>query len=227
MNKTCILIIDDEIQIRRFLKITLEANNYHVEEADSGKSGIIQAAMAKPELIILDLGLPDMDGLDVVRQIREWSKVPVIVLTVRNDESDKITLLDAGADDYLTKPFSTGELTARIKVALRHAVHETDSPVFINGSLTVDLSNRIVTLNREIIKLTATEYSLLKLFVLHAGKVLTHRQILKEIWGPSFVEDSQYLRVYMAALRKKLEENPTEPKIFLTESGVGYRMVRL
>ena len=225
MSKATVLIIDDEIQIRRFLKLTLEANGYHVEDADSGKNGLLQTAMVRPEIIILDLGLPDMDGLDVVRQLREWTKIPIIILTVKNDETDKIALLDAGADDYLTKPFSTGELIARVKVALRHANHETQSSVLINGNISMDLSNRIVRVNNEVVRLTATEYSLLKLFFLNIGKVLTHRQILKEIWGPGFVDESQYLRVFMAALRKKIEVNPTEPKIFLTESGVGYRMV--
>jgi len=225
MNKQTILIIDDEIQIRRLLRITLEAQNFRVEEAETGQSGIVQAAMVRPDLIISDLGLPDMDGLKVVTGIREWSKTPIIVLTVKNSEEDKIKLLDSGADDYLTKPFSTGELLARVRVALRHSIHDPEHSTFKNGHLSVDLITRIVKINDTQIKLTTTEYSLLKMFIQNPGKVLTHRQVLKEIWGPSFVDESQYLRVYIAALRKKIEKDPNEPQLIITESGVGYRMV--
>jgi two-component system KDP operon response regulator KdpE len=219
-----ILIIDDEPQIRKLLKISLEANGYKTFDAQSGREGLIQAAMAKPDLVILDLGLPDEDGLEILKQIREWSKIPVIVLTVRNAEEEKILLLDAGADDYVTKPFGTGELLARIRAALRRSEHKEEMSLFLSGNLTVDLSARVVKINNEPVKLTATEYSIVNLFVLNAGKVLTHRQIMKEIWGNQFAEDTQYLRVYMGQIRKKLEEDPASPKLFVTESGIGYRL---
>jgi two-component system KDP operon response regulator KdpE len=219
-----ILIIDDEPQIRKLLKISLEANGYKTFDAQSGREGLIQAAMAKPDLVILDLGLPDEDGLEILKQIREWSKIPVIVLTVRNAEEEKILLLDAGADDYVTKPFGTGELLARIRAALRRSEHKEEMSLFLSGNLTVDLSARVVKINNEPVKLTATEYSIVNLFVQNAGKVLTHRQIMKEIWGNQFAEDTQYLRVYMGQIRKKLEEDPASPKLFVTESGIGYRL---
>jgi two-component system KDP operon response regulator KdpE len=219
-----ILIVDDEIQIRRFLRISLEANGYAVDEAERGQDAILKAARSRPDLIILDLGLPDMDGLDVIRRLREWSQVPVIVLSVRDVDRDKVALLDAGADDYLTKPFSVDELLARLRTALRHARQEVEPFVFRCGTVEVDLARRIVTRNGEVVKLTPTEYALLRLLVQHAGKVLTHRQILQEVWGKEYIDETHYLRVYFAQLRQKLEDDPTRPMIIHTEPGVGYRL---
>jgi len=220
-----ILIIDDEAQIRRFLRVSLEAAGYRIVEAATGQDGVVQAAMSRPDVVILDLGLPDMSGNEVLAKIREWSAVSVIVLSVQDGEQEKIAALDAGADDYMTKPFGMGELLARLRVATRHAQPLPEAADFRNGHLYADFVHRHVTANDQPVKLTATEYSLLLLFIKHAGKVLTHRQILKEIWGPHTVEQTQYLRVYMAQLRKKLELDPGQPQMFLTESGVGYRMV--
>ncbi len=222
-----ILIIDDEIQIRRFLRVSLEAAGYRTVEAATGEEGVTQAAMARPAFVILDLGLPDLNGLEVLKRIREWSHVPVLVLSVQDAEQDKIAALDAGADDYVTKPFSMGELLARLRVANRHAQPVQDAQEFRNGHLHVDLVHRLIQANELPVKLTATEYDLLLLFIRHVGKVLTHRQILREIWGLHAVEETQYLRIYMAQLRKKLELNPSQPQLFLTESGVGYRMALL
>ena len=219
-----ILVIDDEIQIRRFLRVSLEANGFHVHEAASGQDGLVQMTLLKPDVVILDLGLPDMDGLEVLRRIREWSHTPVIVLSVRDADDDKIALLDAGADDYLTKPFSMGEMLARLRMAQRHARPAQDSPVFRSNALCVDLSSRNVTLNGEQVKLSVTEYALLRAFVQHAGKVLTHRQLLREVWGPQYETETQYLRVYMTMLRRKLEADPANPKLLITEPGVGYRL---
>lgn len=227
MTPPVILIVDDEAQIRRFLSVSLEAAGYRIVEATTGQDGVVQAAMHRPNVVILDLGLPDVNGLEVLTKIREWSAVPVIVLSVQDAELEKIAALDAGADDYVTKPFSMGELLARLRVAARHAQPVQESSEFRNGRLFVDFVHRVVKTNEQEVKLTATEYNLLLLFVKHAGKVLTHRQILREIWGPHMIEQTQYLRVYMAQLRKKLELNPTHPQLFLTESGVGYRMVLL
>jgi two-component system KDP operon response regulator KdpE len=184
----------------------------------------LKAARFRPDLIILDLGLPDMDGLEVLGRLREWSKVPVIVLSVRNADRDKVALLDAGADDYVTKPFSVDELLARVRTAQRHTHPEKDPAIYSCGSIQVDLAHRIVTRNNEVIKLTPTEYALLRLLIQNAGKVLTHKQILQEVWGKEYVEETHYLRVYFAQLRQKLEDDPTRPKIILTESGVGYRL---
>lgn len=220
-----ILIIDDEAQIRRFLRVSLEAAGYRVVEAATGQDGIVQAAMSRPHTVILDLGLPDLSGLEVLEKIREWSAVPVIVLSVQDAEQDKIAALDAGADDYVTKPFGMGELLARLRVATRHAQPAPESSEFRNGHLYVDFVHRLVKVNEQPVKFTAIEYDLLLLFIKHAGKVLTHRQILKEVWGPHNVEQTQYLRVYMTQLRKKLELDPGQPQMFLTESGVGYRMI--
>ncbi len=219
------LIIDDEVQIRRLLRISLEANGYRVFEAANGQTGLAEAAQRRPEIVVLDLGLPDMDGVEVLKRLREWSNVPVIVLSVRDREEDKIAALDNGADDYLTKPFSTGELLARLRVAQRHAQPPLDTAVFQTGQLEVDLTSRTVKVKGKLIKLTATEYALLQLFVRHAGKVLTHRQILKEVWGPTYVDQTHYLRVYMTHLRDKIEEHPSEPELLVTESGVGYRLM--
>jgi two-component system, OmpR family, KDP operon response regulator KdpE len=220
-----VLVVDDEVQIRRFLKIGLEANGYHVYETDNGRDALVKAAQMRPDLVILDLGLPDMDGLDVLKGLREWTNVPVIILSVRDADRDKIAALDSGADDYLSKPFSMDELMARIRVARRHAQPEPENNVFDYADLHVDLTRRLVTLKDEPIKLTPTEYALLRLLIQHAGKVLTHRQILKEVWGPEYVDETHYLRVYFAQLRQKIEDNPTLPRIILTEPGVGYRLV--
>ncbi|MFI5144300.1 MAG: response regulator [Ignavibacteria bacterium] len=227
MFKQNILVIDDEVQIRRLLRITLEASEYNVTEAQDGRSGIELSASSRPHLIILDLGLPDEDGQVVLKKLREWTKVPIIILSVRNSEKDIITALDSGADDYLTKPFNSGELLARIRAAIRHNQPEQSTPLFKNGSIEVDFTNRTVKRDGEIVKLTATEYSLLSLFIRNAGKVITHSYILKEIWGKMYSDDSQYVRIYIAQLRKKLEQNPNKPQYFVTESGVGYRFVVL
>src|SRR5262245_17120128 len=217
------LVIDDELPIRRLPRVCLEANGYRVMEAATGQEGITQAAQHPPDVVLLDLGLPDMDGVTVLKRLREWSKVPVLVLSVRDREDDKIAALDNGADDYVTKPFNSGELLARLRVALRHAQPATAMTVFRAGDVEVDLVARVVKVKGQEVKLTATEYSLLRLFVQHAGKVLTHRQILREVWGPNYVEQTHYLRVYMAHLREKLESDPAQPELFVTEPGVGYR----
>jgi two-component system, OmpR family, KDP operon response regulator KdpE len=219
-----ILVIDDEIQIRRLLQLTLEPNGYQLKFASTGNEGIIMAGSERPDLIILDLGLPDMDGLSVLKRIREWATFPIIILSVRNAEGDIIACLNAGADDYLTKPFRTGELLARVRTGLRHQPTILDKDVFTTLDLTIDLSARTVKKNKEIIKLTATEYSLLALFVRNAGRVLTHRFLLEQVWGPTFSEEAQYTRVYVGQLRKKIEDDPAHPKIIVTESGVGYRL---
>ena len=227
-SKPVILIVDDEAQIRRFLQISLEAHGYRVHEATTAEDGLVQAAMSRPDLVILDLGLPDQDGISVLKRLREWTHIPIIVLSVRNHESDKIDALDAGADDYLSKPFSTGELLARIRVALRHAsAHIQESTEFTTGPVTVDLSSRIVRVRGEVVRLTSTEYSLLRMFVQHAGRVLLHGYLLREIWGPGFVNETQYLRVYIAQLRRKLEDDHTNPRLILTEPGIGYRLAVL
>jgi len=220
-----ILVIDDEIQIRRLLKIGLEDSGYSVFEAEDGKRGIQELINHKPSIVLLDLGLPDEDGLIVLKKIREFSDVPVIILSVRNSEKDIITALDSGANDYITKPFNIGELLARIRASLRYYQPEQTNPVFTNGNISVDFSTRIVKNKNEVVKLTTTEFSLLTLFIRNAGKVLTHQYILKEVWGKPFSDETQYLRVYIAQLRKKFENEPNKPKIFVTESGVGYRMV--
>jgi two-component system KDP operon response regulator KdpE len=218
------LIIDDELQIRRLLRACLEGNGYRVLEAPTGQEGISQAAQHPPDLILLDLGLPDMDGVTVLKRIREWSHVPVIVLSVRDREEDKVLALDNGADDYITKPFSTAELLARLRVAQRHALPDAGSPVFRSGTLEVDLTARVIRRDGKEVKLTATEYSLLRFFIQHAGKVLTHRQILTKVWGPGYVDQTHYLRVYIAHLREKLEADPATPRLITTEPGVVYRL---
>lgn len=219
-----VLIVDDETQIRRFLRISLESNGFRVHEATTGAQGLAQAALLRPDALILDLGLPDDEGLNILKRLREWSRVPVVVLSVRDSDTDKVSLLDAGADDYLTKPFSVDELLARLRVAIRHAQPGDEETVFQRGRLAVDLAKRLVTLDREPIRLTATEYALLRLFVQHAGRVLTHSQILRQVWGPQYEQETHYLRVYVAHLRQKLEEDPSNPRLILTEPGVGYRL---
>lgn len=220
-----VLIVDDEIQIRRFLRISLEANNYTVLEADCGETALAQAAIHRPDVIVLDMNLPDMEGMEVLRRLREWATTPVIMLSVRAADVDKVSALDAGADDYLTKPFSTVELLARLRVALRHVQPATPDPVFVAGDIQIDLARRLVTRKGEVVRLTPTEYALLRLLVQHAGRVLTHRQILKEVWGAQYVNETHYLRVYFGQLRQKLEENPAMPRLIMTEPGVGYRLV--
>jgi two-component system, OmpR family, KDP operon response regulator KdpE len=221
-NET-ILIIDDELQIRRLLEITLSASGYKIIQAVNGKDGLVDAATQHPSLIILDLGLPDMDGLEVLRKLREWFNKPIIILSVRNSEDDIINALDNGANDYLTKPFRTGELLARMRAAIRFGENKTIDTVFEVGTLTVDLVSHIAQKNKEILKLTATEFSLLSLFIKNRGRVLTHQYILKEVWGYSYLEQTQYLRVFIAQLRKKIEDNPSKPTLLITESGIGYR----
>jgi two-component system KDP operon response regulator KdpE len=223
-SKSLALIIDDELQMRRLLRVCLEANGYRVAEAPTGKDGIAEAAQHPPDVVILDLGLPDMEGVAVLKRLREWTRVPVVVLSVRDREEDKIAALDNGADDYVTKPFSSGELLARLRVAQRHAAPMPEASVFHSGELEVDLAARVVKVKGQEVKLTATEYSLLRLFVQHAGRVLTHRQILREVWGPNYVQQTHYLRVYLAHLREKLEANPARPELFITEPGIGYRL---
>ena len=220
-----ILIIDDEPQIRRFLRTTLQAHDYHVIESSSGRDGIVRAGMESPDLIILDLGLPDIDGSDVIVKIREWSGTPIIVLSVRGRESDKIQALDRGADDYITKPFGAGELLARIRTALRHRLQsESDSPLFRTGGLTIDMTKRIVTVDDREVKLTPKEYELLRHLAIHAGKVLTHQHLLREVWGPTHTGETHYVRVYVGAIRQKLEADPSQPRYIVTEPGVGYRL---
>jgi two-component system KDP operon response regulator KdpE len=219
------LVIDDEPQIRRLLRITLEGNGYRVFDSATGKDGILQAAQSRPDVILLDLGLPDLDGIEVLKRIREWSKVPVIILSVREAEQEKIAALDNGADDYVTKPFNTGELLARLRAALRHTTPQPVGALFRCGPLEVDLASRLVRKDGKEIKLTPIEYGLLRLFITHAGKVLTHRQLLTELWGPTAAKDTHYLRVHIAHLRDKIENNSASPQMLITESGVGYRLV--
>ena len=218
-----ILIIDDEIQIRRLLEITLSANGYKISDASTGKEGINLAASIQPRIIILDLGLPDMDGFEVLKKLREWYEKPIIILSVRDSENDIIKALDNGANDYLTKPFRTGELLARIRAAVRQGMDKIVEPCLIFGSLEIDLANHAVRKNNIRIKLTSTEYGLLTLLAKNEGRVLTHQYILKEIWGIGYIDQTQYLRVFIAQLRKKIEDNPEKPKLLNTESGIGYR----
>jgi two-component system, OmpR family, KDP operon response regulator KdpE len=222
-----ILIIDDEVQIRRLLEITLSANGYKICEASTGKEGINLAASIQPMIIILDLGLPDMDGLDVLGKLREWYEKPIIILSVRNSEDDIVKALDNGANDYLTKPFRTGELLARIRVAVRQGQDKIVTPCLTFGSLLIDLANHVVRKNDIPVKLTSTEYALLALLAKNEGRVLTHQYILKEIWGIGYINQTQYLRVFIAQLRKKIEDKPEKPKLLNTESGIGYRFSSL
>jgi two-component system, OmpR family, KDP operon response regulator KdpE len=223
-SKPVILVVDDEPQMRRLLQLTLETNGFDIHTASTGNEGVVKVASERPELVILDLGLPDMDGSEVLKKIREWSTVPVLVLSVRSAEEDIVGCLDAGADDYLVKPFRTGELLARVRAALRHRLTPEEKVVFVSHGLSVDLSSRVVRKGDEIVKLTATEYALLALFVKNAGRVLTHRFILEQVWGPSHAEETQYTRVYVGQLRKKIEDDPSDPTLLLTESGIGYRL---
>jgi two-component system, OmpR family, KDP operon response regulator KdpE len=222
--KPVALVIDDEVQIRRLLRVVLESADYQVHEAETAAQGLTDAATRRPDVVLLDLGLPDSDGVNVLRRLREWSQVPVIVLSVRDDEEGKVAALDAGADDYVTKPFSSAELLARLRAAQRKTRPEEEISHFKSGDLIVDLTARVVTRAGHEVKLTATEYALLRLFVRHAGRVLTHRQILREIWGPKSEEHRQYLRVYVTHLRQKIERDPAAPELVKTEPGIGYRL---
>ncbi len=222
--KPVALVIDDEVQIRRLLRVVLESADYQVHEAETAAQGLTDAATRRPDVVLLDLGLPDSDGVNVLRRLREWSQVPVIVLSVRDDEEGKVAALDAGADDYVTKPFSSAELLARLRAAQRKTRPEEETSRFKSGDLIVDLTARVVTRAGHEVKLTATEYALLRLFVRHAGRVLTHRQILREIWGPKSEEHRQYLRVYVTHLRQKIERDPAAPELVKTEPGIGYRL---
>lgn len=222
-----VVVIEDDPPLRRFLRTSLVSQGFQVHEADTGRQGLVEVSTRKPDLVILDLGLPDMDGVAVVRAVREWSRLPIIVLSARAAEQDKINALDAGADDYLTKPFGLGELLARLRVALRHAaavpgVEPTE--VFVTGQLTVDLQKRLVHVGGVEVHLTPIQYRLLAVLVKHAGMVLTHRQIIKEVWGPAQVDNAHYPRIYMSQLRQKLEADPARPQYLLTESGIGYRL---
>jgi len=226
-KKTTVLLIDDEAQIRRLLRACLERNGYQVAEAGTGEGGIDEAIRCQPDIVLLDLGLPDVDGQMVLKRLREWSQASIIVLSVRGQEDDKITALDSGADDYVTKPFSTGEILARLRVAQRHAHGPPKASVFKSGDLEVDLAMRTVKVRGQKVKLTATEYALLHTFIQNAEKVLTHGQLLREVWGTEDPDRTGQLRVYMAYLREKLELKPAEPELLVTEPGVGYRLVIL
>lgn len=220
----CVIFVEDEKQIRRFVRSALEAEGCRVFEAETGKQGLIEAGTRKPDLIILDLGLPDLDGIDFIRDARGWSAVPILILSARSTENDKIVALDAGADDYLTKPFGVGELLARVRALLRRQLpNNAGSPTLSFGEIEVDLSRRRVTRHGEPVHLTQIEFRLLTLLIANAGKVLTHRHLLRDVWGPSFVESNHYLRIYVGRLRQKLEADPAQPKHILTETGVGYR----
>jgi two-component system KDP operon response regulator KdpE len=223
MNSPEILVIDDEIQIRKLLEITLQSNDFSFREAGTAREGLLLAANHPPDLIILDLGLPDESGHNVLKKLREWYSKPIIILSVQNSEEDIVKALDNGANDYLVKPFRTGELLARIRSAMRSLMNEDSNSLLDYDELQIDLMARTVKKNNEMIKLTSTEYTLLILFAKNEGKVLTHHYLLKEVWGPGYINESQYLRVYIAQLRKKIERDPNKPQHLLTESGVGYR----
>jgi two-component system, OmpR family, KDP operon response regulator KdpE len=220
-----VVLIEDEPQIRRFLRATLGSSGYRLHEATSGEDGLVEAATRQPDVVILDLGLPDIDGLQVIRRLREWSTVPIIVLSARGQEGDKVAALDAGADDYVSKPFAVGELLARLRVALRHAaVGESGEPTFTVAGLRVDQVKRLVQVDGKDVHLTPIEYRLLTTLVRHAGRVVSQRQLLKDVWGPAHTDQAHYLRVYMGTLRRKLEQDPARPRYLLTEPGVGYRL---
>jgi len=226
-GKELILLIEDEPQMRRFLRITLQSQGYRLVDAATAHEGMMQATTRNPDVVLLDLGLPDLDGLEVTKRLREWAQTPIIVISAREQELDKIRALDAGADDYLTKPFNAGELLARIRVALRHASRRSagqQEPVFVLQNLRVDLSQRQVFVGDSEVHLTPIEYKLLKVLIHHAGKVITHSQLLKEVWGPAHVNEVQYLRVYMTQLRHKLEADPARPRFLMNEPGIGYRL---
>ncbi|HEX9020564.1 MAG TPA: response regulator [Nitrospirota bacterium] len=225
-EKELILLIEDEPQMRRFLRITLQSHGYRLIEAETAQEGLMQATTRNPDVVLLDLGLPDLDGLEVTKRLREWTQTPIIVISAREQEQDKVKALDAGADDYLTKPFNAGELLARIRVAVRHATShpERQEPVFTLRNLRVDLAQRQVFVDDKEVHLTPIEYKLLLALIRHAGRVITHRQLLQEVWGPAHVNEVQYLRVYMTQLRHKLENDPARPRFLLNEPGIGYRL---
>ncbi|HWM29727.1 MAG TPA: response regulator [Woeseiaceae bacterium] len=227
-SRAIVLLVEDEVPIRRFLRPAIEAAGWRLIEADTGKGGILEASQSRPDVIILDLGLPDIDGIEVVRQVREWSATPILILSARGQEKDKVAALDSGADDYVQKPFSVNELVARVRVALRHAANRiessTDAPI-VAGDITIDLGRRVVTRSGDEVHLTPIQYKLLSTLARHAGLVMTHRQLLRDVWGPGHAEDSAYLRMFMRQLRQKLESNPAHPKYLLTEMGVGYRLL--
>jgi two-component system KDP operon response regulator KdpE len=223
--KPSALIIDDEIQMRRLLRVALESAGYLIHEADTAARALQAIVHSRPDVILLDLGLPDADGLALLRRVREWSQTPVVVLTVRDADSEKVAALDAGADDYVTKPFSTSELLARLRAAQRRAQPRDESAVFSHEGLVVDLAARTVTRDAALVKLTATEWAILALFIRHAGRILTHPQILREVWGPKAEEHREYIRVYLTHLRKKVERDPSKPRLIINEPGIGYRLV--
>jgi two-component system KDP operon response regulator KdpE len=224
MSNERVLVVDDEQPIRRFLRVTLTSQAYTVIEATSGQEALSSAATQKPDIVILDLGLPDIDGVEVTRLLRQWTQVPIIILSVRGSENDKIAALDAGADDYLTKPFGVGELLARLRAALRRTAQTANEPVFTSGNLKVDLARRLVTVSGREVQLTPTEYGLLRVLVTHAGKVLTHRHLLHEVWGAEYREEFHMLHVNISNLRRKIEPDPARPQFIITEPGVGYRL---
>jgi two-component system KDP operon response regulator KdpE len=224
MNKPKVLVVDDEEAIRRFLRVALTSQAYTVIEAVSGQEALSAATNEKPDIIILDLGLPDIDGVEVTRLLRQWTQTPIIILSVRGSEGDKIAALDAGADDYLTKPFGVGELLARLRAALRRIAQTANEPVFASGNLKVDLARRLVTVSGREVQLTPTEYELLRVLVTHAGKVLTHRHLLREVWGAEYGEEFHMLHVNISNLRRKIEPDPARPQFIITEPGVGYRL---
>ena len=223
-QRPCILVVDDEEAIRQFLSVTLSSQGYEIVEAASGQEAISSVSSRQPDLIILDLALPDIDGVEVTRRLRQWTQIPIIILSVRGSENDKIAALDAGADDYLTKPFGAKELLARIRVAWRHQSHPIGESVFTNGELMVDLTNRVIKASGDVIQLTPTEYDILRVLVNHAGRVLTHRQILQEVWGEQYGDELHMLHVNISNLRSKIEPDPARPRYIITEPGVGYRL---
>jgi two-component system, OmpR family, KDP operon response regulator KdpE len=224
-EKEKILIIDDEKEIRKLLRVTLSAHNFLVEESENGNSGVTKAAFFKPDLILLDLSLPDIDGLDVLRRIREFSKMPIIILSVRENENGKIVALDSGADDYVTKPFGIGELLARIRAAIRHSKVEINEPVIVFDNITIDLIKRTIKVGKNEIKLSPTEYDILKILAQNKEKIVTQKYLLEKVWGPAYLNESHYLRIYIGQIRKKIEKDPARPEHLLTEPGIGYRLV--
>ena len=225
LKKETILIIDDEKEVRKLLRVTLTAHSFFIEESEDGHSGITKAAFIKPGLILLDLSLPDIDGLKVLEKIREFSNTPIIILSVRESETDKVIALNSGADDYVTKPFGMGELLARIKAALRHAKKEITEPVIKLGDLVIDLISRSVKVGKEEVKFTPIEYDILKLLAQNREKIITQKYLLEKVWGPEYIKESHYLRVYIRLIRKKIEKDPAQPEHLITEPGIGYRLI--
>lgn len=224
-EKEKILIIDDEKEIRKLLNIIISANGYKVKEAENGSAGITSAAFLRPDLILLDLSLPDIDGLDVLKRIREFSNTPIIILSVRDQESSKITALDNGADDYVTKPFSPGELLARVRAAIRHSKKEINEPVIVLKGLSIDLVKRLVKVGKEDVKLSPIEYEIIKILAQNKDKIVTQKYLLEKIWGPQYTNESHYLRIHISQIRKKIEKNSSQPEHLITEPGIGYRLI--